>query len=338
MKIKNISTTALVILLIVAILGTTFSVFSAFGIKFRNFFSKHIECNHELIAIPGQAPTCTELGWNSYYACSKCNYSTKTFIKETGHNISDYDFNHGDFDVHCLVCGLNQDFFGVSTYDGSEFYGVSGNSNNFTVKYGTEKPYRNNEGNLQYVKTTPTGDYKQAQFWLLQEGSNPLNLSTSENTVGFISFCFNANVSRSFEMMLVEGATSDRWSSNWCIPDTVFAIKPIVYGEGYAEYSFVGIGNMELKRVVSVQDAYTGWYSLEIGIVLDEVADTVRFFYYLNDEYVGTAVTKLTTEHNSIRNVYCSAKTANLGSGIIIDSFTAGSSNDPFWAFNEQIN
>lgn len=338
MKIKKISTTALVILLIVAILGTTFSVFSAFGIKFRNFFTKHIECNHELIAIPGQAPTCTELGWNSYYACSKCNYSTKTFIKETGHHVGYNNFYVGNFDVYCNVCGLKQDFFGVSTYDGSSFYGSSGNSNNFTVEYGTERPYRNNEGNLQYVKTTPTGDYKQAQFWLAQEGSNPLELSTSENTVGFISFTFNANVSRSFEMMLVEGATNDRWASNWCIPDTVFAIKPIVYGEGYAEYSFVGIGNMELKRVVSVQDAYTGWHYLNIGIVLDEVTDTIRFFYYLDNEYVGTAATELTTQHNSIRNVYCSAKTANLGSGIIIGSFTAGSSNDSFWAFKEQIN
>lgn len=33
-----------------------------------------------------QAPTCTEIGWNAYLTCSRCNYTTYTEIEALGHN------------------------------------------------------------------------------------------------------------------------------------------------------------------------------------------------------------------------------------------------------------
>lgn len=32
--------------------------------------------NHDLVRHEAQAPTCTEIGWNAYEACSRCNYTT----------------------------------------------------------------------------------------------------------------------------------------------------------------------------------------------------------------------------------------------------------------------
>ncbi|MCQ2911234.1 MAG: hypothetical protein MJ244_03510 [Clostridia bacterium] len=45
---------------------------------------------HDLIPHAAQAPTCTEIGWNAYDTCSRCDYSTYVEIEPTGH-----DFENG---------------------------------------------------------------------------------------------------------------------------------------------------------------------------------------------------------------------------------------------------
>ena len=40
---------------------------------------------HDLISHEAQAPTCTEIGWNAYETCTRCDYTTYTEIPAAGH-------------------------------------------------------------------------------------------------------------------------------------------------------------------------------------------------------------------------------------------------------------
>lgn len=42
---------------------------------------------HDLVSHEGQAPTCTEIGWNAYETCTRCDYTTYEEIPATGHSL-----------------------------------------------------------------------------------------------------------------------------------------------------------------------------------------------------------------------------------------------------------
>lgn len=47
---------------------------------------KHTAINHE-----AKAPTCTEVGWNAYVTCSRCEYTTYAEIPATGHSTTSHE-------------------------------------------------------------------------------------------------------------------------------------------------------------------------------------------------------------------------------------------------------
>lgn len=47
---------------------------------------KHTAINHE-----AKAPTCTEIGWNTYVTCSRCDYTTYQEIPATGHSTTSHE-------------------------------------------------------------------------------------------------------------------------------------------------------------------------------------------------------------------------------------------------------
>ena len=71
---------------------------------------KHTAINHE-----AKAPTCTEIGWNTYVTCSRCDYTTYQEIPATGHtesavvvenNLAPTCTATGSYDnvVYCATC------------------------------------------------------------------------------------------------------------------------------------------------------------------------------------------------------------------------------------------
>ena len=71
---------------------------------------------HDVINHEAQAPTCTEIGWEAYETCSRCDHTTYTEIPATGHTeraavrenyIPATCTEEGSYDrvVYCSVCG-----------------------------------------------------------------------------------------------------------------------------------------------------------------------------------------------------------------------------------------
>ena len=340
MKIKKISTSALAILLILAIIGTTASITSAFGIKLRNFFSTEKECVHTLVDMPGQAPTCTDYGWDAYYTCTQCNYNGKQLIAPTGHSLA-VNLEYGDFaDCTCVNCSAELSFgadgyYRVMTMTNRFGYSsVDGNSANFIVAEGTQNPVLNALGQYQFIKEYTTADYKQAQMWLPSDTSGFSGFSSDNGACGVLSFKLEANVSKSFEVILVEGAAEKRWSEEWCITNPVISIIPYAYMNNYAEYTILGCDGAVLKTVKSTFNAWTDEMDIIIGIEFDRYNDRVMFHYYIDGEYLGVAAVPLTTMHNSISSVYFSGKTAQAGSGYKIRDLAFCYATSQDWIFN----
>ena len=59
---------------------------------------------HELVDHAGQAPSCTEKGWEAYQTCNKCDFSSYKEIAATGHN---YGSATCDQAATCSVCGFS---------------------------------------------------------------------------------------------------------------------------------------------------------------------------------------------------------------------------------------
>ena len=43
--------------------------------------------NHDLVHFRAKAPTCTEIGWDAYEACSRCDYTTRKELPALNHNL-----------------------------------------------------------------------------------------------------------------------------------------------------------------------------------------------------------------------------------------------------------
>ena len=70
---------------------------------------------HDLVEHSAKAPTCTEIGWNTYVTCSRCDYTTYAEIPATGHtesavvvenNVAPTCTATGSYDnvVYCATC------------------------------------------------------------------------------------------------------------------------------------------------------------------------------------------------------------------------------------------
>lgn len=47
--------------------------------------------NHDLVRHEAQAPTCTEIGWNAYEACSRCDYTTYAELPALNHDLVQHE-------------------------------------------------------------------------------------------------------------------------------------------------------------------------------------------------------------------------------------------------------
>lgn len=70
------------------------------------------ETGHTEQPVPAKAPTCTEIGWDAYVTCSRCDYTTYTEKAALGHNYAD---------GMCTGCDEKQMFTMTWIVDGNSF-------------------------------------------------------------------------------------------------------------------------------------------------------------------------------------------------------------------------
>ena len=54
-------------------------------------YSELAALGHDLVDHEGKAPTCTEIGWNAYQTCTRCDYTTCSELAALGHDLVDHD-------------------------------------------------------------------------------------------------------------------------------------------------------------------------------------------------------------------------------------------------------
>ncbi len=68
------------------------AVFTTQGFETQTLILTNVEpFGHDLIHHDAQAPTCTEIGWEAYDACSRCDYTTYTELEALGHDLIHHD-------------------------------------------------------------------------------------------------------------------------------------------------------------------------------------------------------------------------------------------------------
>ena len=329
---KTLSTLACV-LVVVLLIGAVASLSSNFGSSFNDLIGK--ECKHELTKIPGQNATCTESGWQAYEVCEKCDYSTKEVIEPYGHKLTYKLVEGGTAAYSCAYCDLTFTPTVAYTFGGDGYEGMTANENNsnsYAVAEGTDYPVIV-DGHYELMKNTTYGANAQAQLWVPAEAEGFKTFSAQDNATGILSFKINTNLDGYFEMKLVEGYSDNRWSSDWCIEDSVIYIAPHGTLKDFAYYDIKGISGATLKTVIVPTDTYTGWIDVTIVIELDAEADTMTLHYYIGGEHVGTETTELTTLNNSITSLYMTVKTMNIDTGIMFDKVVFGYTTEDDWKF-----
>ncbi len=72
---------------------------------------------HDLAYHDAQQPTCTDIGWNAYDECSRCDYTTYTELAALGHDLSGVNNS-------CTICGYIPLEYTLS--EDGEYYSVTG--------------------------------------------------------------------------------------------------------------------------------------------------------------------------------------------------------------------
>ena len=325
---KKLFTVLASVMLVVALVGLIFSVFPGIRNVGNNTTSA---CSHEVEYVEAKAVTCTEDGWTKYAYCVKCGYSNRKLEKATGHN---FELDYGI--TTCNTCGVTFDpetryIFDHGNTDGMT--GVYGTSSNFNTTANSELPLVVEGDYYSFIKKSVTSERKQAQLWIPKEASGISGFSSDNDAVGIFTSRLNVNVDYSFELILVEGISANRWGSDWCISDPVFKIIPVIDSSGTTYYKFYGIYDELLYMCKADDTGFTGWFDLHIGIDMNSDDDTVSFSYYVNGKLCGTLSAELTTVDNSITSVYMSIKTKEINSGVMFDDLVFGYSKNGTWEF-----
>lgn len=268
------------------------------------------------------------------YICadSECGAVRMGIIPSTkAHNTLTSSISSDGFITYsCTACGMNYTPNVSYVMDGNDYASVEGGGANasrgFETASGTDNPVIKTDGdNSYYSMLLKENAASAAQFelWLPSKTSGLDGLSADNNATGFLSFKINAYANSGLTMKFVDiksNVGSDRWKANGCITTDFFKISAPSGGK----IQVTGWDNITLKTVSS--NDFTGWIDVKMVITLSKANDNVTVYYYIDNQYIGSASKTLTTLTNSISAVYVSGKTLTKGSGIMLDDVAFGCS------------
>ena len=184
----------------------------------------------------------------------------------------------------------------------------------------------------------------QAQLWIPMQRGGFEGFNSANSAVGFYSFKINAYMDEGMTMSFVEASSG--WGETDAIQN-IFSISTIQAGDlidpedensgNYQKILVTGLDHdgdlatpaLLLKEIdvtgkTDLEDMFSGWFDVYIGIVFNSANDTFSLHYYIDGEYMGTVTKSLLTSGNGIKCVYISGNSQQVGSGLMLDDIAFG--------------
>ena len=205
-------------------------------------------------------------------------------------------------------------------------------------------------------ETQATGDPypPQLQLWIPMQRGGFSGFTSSNSAVGFLSFSFNAYMTKNFSLSFIEGGG---WGAEDAIRDffvltpptqvevineetgdvtTKTVIRLQALDDGNNETPAVVLFEKDITNATDVNDKFTGWLDVYIAIILDDATDTINLHYYIDGIYKDTVSVPLTTSGNGIKCFYVSGNTEEMGSGLMIDDIAFGYTSNGYYQFDSE--
>lgn len=276
------------------------------------------------------------------YTCSGCNTS-----------FSPYDeYFYLDGATHEMMIPVNNSFGGYETHK---------DANGVSTHLPVIKTDDNGDSYFSLIKVKDpdlqaSGEAypPQVQLWLPMQRGGFTGFTSSNAAVGFLSFSMNAYMDKNFSLTFVEGGG---WTTDDVIRD-FFVLTPVTeieitddasgettkksviqilaIDDGDAATPRLVLFEKDVTGLTAVDDLFTGWLDVYIGIVLDDATDTISLHYYIDGMYRGTATVPLTTAGNGIKCIYVSGNTNANGSGLMIDDIAFGYTANGYYQFDSE--
>ena len=133
---------------------------------------------HDILNHEAQVPSCTDIGWNDYETCSRCDYSTYVEISATGHSYAD---------KICVNCGEDQ--------PPSYSWDISKNSDGSVMAY----CYALTDGNylMEIIGSGETKNYSSSPFYAISGKIGDVVIEEGITTLGdslFRNLHINGNI------------------------------------------------------------------------------------------------------------------------------------------------
>ena len=147
------------------------------------------------------------------------------------------------------------------------------------------------------------------------------DFSTAKQAVGVFSISLNAYMSMSNGLKAQFVDTDARATDIWRDGSTEeFLVIPMPSG---GVVTVTGWCGELVKFNVSDNDMWTGWFDIDVGIVMTSDGN-ITLYYYINGVYVGNATKVLKTVAKKIDGVYFNGYTSEAGSGFMFDNVAFG--------------
>ena len=194
----------------------------------------------------------------------------------------------------------------------------------------------------------------QIQLWVPMNRAGFAGFNSASSSVGFYSFRINAYMDEGMTMSFVEASSG--WSEADAIQN-IFSISMVQAGDlidpddensgRYQKILVTGLDHdgdlgtpalllkeLDVTGKTTLEDMFSGWFDVYIGIVFNGANDTFSLHYYIDGEYIGTVTKSLLTAGNGIKCVYISGNSAQPGSGLMIDDIAFGYLVGGEWNFD----
>lgn len=205
------------------------------------------ELGHDLIAHEGKVATCTDIGWDAYQTCSRCDYSTYEEISAKGHSFGDYVI---DLEATCTTEGHRYQICADCGFKNEETIDALGHD----IEEHGEQPATCTEDGLSSYTTCTRCDYSTPCETIPALGHNYVDgvctRCQKHNSTSGLEYAYSSD--RSYCSVRGIGTATD---TEIVIPETYEGL-PVAGIESRAFFGLTSITSVEIPDSVTSIGAY----------------------------------------------------------------------------------